>query len=616
MGIGKDQGQPQQGSTPGKASMFGNNMRAVSSVLGLVRPWQCALVIGGLFLSSLFDLFGLTMIVPLLASVTSFGQGKLGLVTALREAVEGAGLPFHPATFLTLIVVGLTLKAVTALAVMRYVGSLVATIGRTMQLRVIHSLMQARWGFFIHQPLGRLGSAAGSEAAAAGECFLSLTTLIAAGLQTLLFLAIAAIISIELAAVTLVVTVLMLASFGRLVQQNRQADRMYRRKVRSMGARFIDAIAGIKPLRAMGRTDHFNTLFEADARALADAMRARVLSAEFASELQEPIIGTVIALGFLYAATNTTLAGHELLIMGILLVRTIRSARPVQRGFQRFVQEHDRLRSLERFLAKVEAAADVSAGRAVPHFAREITFEQVSFAYAGRPILDSLSLDIPHARITTLTGRSGVGKSTLVDILVGLHRPSGGRVLVDGRDLLTFDLTAWRRMIGYVPQDVSLFHTTVLDNVTLGEGDAKEAEVVDALEAAGAWSFVELLQDGLHYIVGERGLGLSGGQRQRIAIARALFHRPRLLILDEATTGLDEATEHEICVTIKRLVREQDLTVLAISHQSAWQAIADCVYRIKDARTVAIGLPSGTMAGFKSEYPAGSDQNPHAEKPA
>ena len=133
MATGRRGGQPQQ-PAPCRvdwSSMPGNDMRAVSDVLGLVRPWQCALVIGGLFLSSLFDLFGLTMIVPLLASVTSFGQGKLGLVTALREAVEGAGLPFHPATFLTLIVVGLTLKAVTALAVMRYVGSLVATIGRT-----------------------------------------------------------------------------------------------------------------------------------------------------------------------------------------------------------------------------------------------------------------------------------------------------------------------------------------------------------------------------------------------------------------------------------------------------------------------------------------------------
>lgn len=583
-------GRGKAGPSPASsgASTFGDNARAVRDVLGLVRPWQCVLVVGGLFLSSLFDLFGLTMIVPLLASVASFGQGKLGLVTALRTAVEGVGLPFHPATFLTLIVVGLTLKAVTAIAVMRYVGGLVATIGRTMQLRVIRGLMQARWGFFVRQPLGRLGSAAGPEAAAAGECFLSLTTLIAAGLQTLLFLAIAAVISVELAAVTLAITVLMLASFGRLVRQGRQADRIHRRKVRGMGTRFIDAIAGIKPLRAMGRTDHFSTLFEADAKALAAATRARVLSAEFAGELQEPVIGTIVAVGFLYAATSTTLAGHELLIMGVLLVRTIRSARPIQRGLQRFAQERDRLRSLERFLAKVEAAADVSTGREVPRLARDIAFEEVRFAHAGRPVLDGLSLVIPRARITALTGPSGVGKSTLADILAGLHRPSGGRVLVDGCDLLTLDLAAWRRMIGYVPQDVSLFHTTVLDNVALGEGGAGEEAVAAALEAAGAWSFVELLQDGLHHVVGERGQGLSGGQRQRIAIARALLHRPRLLILDEATTGLDEATEREICATVERLAREQDLTVLAISHQPAWQAVADRVYRIRDARTVEL----------------------------
>src|SRR5687767_5005301 len=111
MAARKDQDTAQQRSAPGKASMFGNSMRAVRDVLGLVRPWQCVLVISGLFLSSLFDLFGLTMIVPLLASMASFGQGKLGLLTALRAAVEEMGLPFHPATFLTLIVVGLTLKA-------------------------------------------------------------------------------------------------------------------------------------------------------------------------------------------------------------------------------------------------------------------------------------------------------------------------------------------------------------------------------------------------------------------------------------------------------------------------------------------------------------------------
>ena len=402
-----------------------DTFHVVGDVLSLVRPWQRVVVIGGLFLSSLFELFGLTMIVPLLATVASLGDGKLGLVTALRSAVEGLGLPFHPITFLTLIVTCLVLKAVISIAVMRYVGSLVAKIGRQTQLRVIHSLLEARWGFFVHQRLGRLSSAAGPDAAAAGECFLTLATVLAAALQTTLFIVIAAILSAALAAVTLALTVLMLVAFGRFVQKSREADRLHRRKVRGMGAMFTDAIAGIKPLRAMGRTSHFNELFEADAKALAAALRARVLSGEFASELQEPIIGTIIAVGFLYAATQTTLAGHELLIMGILLVRTIRSARPIQRGFQRFMQSYDRFRELNRFLTKVEAAADTSSGRIKPTFAREIVLDRVRFRYHARNVLDGLSLTIPYARITAVTGRSGVGKSTLVDLIAGLHRPTG-----------------------------------------------------------------------------------------------------------------------------------------------------------------------------------------------
>ncbi len=148
-------------------------------------------------------------------------------------------------------------------------------------------------------------------------------------------------------------------------------------------------------------------------------------------------------------------------------------------------------------------------------------------------------------------------------------------------ELREIDLQQWRRLLGYVPQEVTLFHDTIFRNVSLWEEGISEEDVIAALRTAGAWGFVQELPDGLHQIVGERGHRLSGGQRQRISIARALLHKPRLLILDEATTGLDPQTEAEICDTIQGICREQRLTVLAISHQPAWQRVADRVYHIR-----------------------------------
>jgi ATP-binding cassette subfamily C protein len=274
--------------------------------------------------------------------------------------------------------------------------------------------------------------------------------------------------------------------------------------------------------------------------------------------------------------------------MSILLVRTVSAIGPIQRGFHKFLQSYDQYRSLREFVAEIGRAAEVSIGERPPRFEHAITLEEVSFAYGQRPVLDRLSLTIPYGLITTLAGRSGVGKSTTVDLIVGLYRPNAGRVLVDGVDLQELDLSAWRNLIGYVPQEVTLFHTSVLNNVSLWAEGFGEEEVVEALKAAGAWSFVQQLEGGLQHVVGERGQRLSGGQRQRISIARALLHRPRLLILDEATTGLDQRTEAEICAAIQRLSREQGLTVLAISHQPAWQEVADRVYFLQDGRVAEL----------------------------
>ena len=185
-----------------------------------------------------------------------------------------------------------------------------------------------------------------------------------------------------------------------------------------------------------------------------------------------------------------------------------------------------------------------------------------------------------------MVGQSGSGKSTCLDLIIGLLQPQAGRILVDGVPVADLDLRAWRRNIGYVPQETVLLHDTVLNNITLGDPDVGETEAIWALEQAGAWSFVEELPEGVHHMVGERGGKLSGGQRQRIMIARALVHRPKLLILDEATTALDPQSEAAICQTLRDLRGEY--TMLAISHQPALLEAADIAYRLQGGKAVLI----------------------------
>jgi ATP-binding cassette subfamily C protein len=577
-------------------------LSAFGRVLRLVPLRTRLVVIGGLFISSVLELFGLTMIIPLLATAAQVREAKAGLMMAIRSGMEALGLPFDPSFLLAAIIIGLSLKAVVSISVTRYVSDIVGEISSAYQLRLIRNLLQARWSFFIRQPLGRLVLATGPESAAVGQCFQDVTMIIASLMQSAMFLAIAALVSWHLLAVILFICFLMFLSFGRMVQNGRAAAKRHRAQMRHQAAQFTDAMIGIKQIRAMGRTRRFAELFETQARAMAASLRTRVFHGEYASDIQEPVIGCVLAGGFFLALHSMALPLHEVIIMAILLVRTITILAPIQGKLQKFVQAFDQFQALDDLVGDTAAAAEVSEGRQPARFDSSIVFDGVGFAYGDKVVFTDLNLQIPCGEITSLSGPSGVGKSTIVDLIVGLHRPLAGAIRIDGTDLREIDLQSWRSMIGYVPQEVTLFHDTIFRNVSLWDESVTEAEVETALRLAGAWTFVQERPQGLHAIVGERGHGLSGGQRQRISLARALLYRPKLLILDEATTGLDPETEAQICAEIQGLCRDHGLTVLAVSHQPAWQTVADRVYRISEG---AARLAGRGGAGARPRREAG-----------
>jgi ATP-binding cassette subfamily C protein len=203
-------------------------------------------------------------------------------------------------------------------------------------------------------------------------------------------------------------------------------------------------------------------------------------------------------------------------------------------------------------------------------FDKEIRLETLAFSYAEgmAPILKDFSLTIGKNESIGIAGPSGSGKSTLIDLILGLHTPQGGAITIDGVPLSASNMASWRRMIGYVPQDIYLLDETIEANIAFGipSEEVDQRALMEAAEGAQILDFIQReLPQGFQTTVGERGVRLSGGQRQRIGLARALYNKPQVLILDEATSALDHTTEADVMETIHRL--QGTLTIITIAHR-------------------------------------------------
>lgn len=229
-------------------------------------------------------------------------------------------------------------------------------------------------------------------------------------------------------------------------------------------------------------------------------------------------------------------------------------------------------------------------------FKKEIQLNNITYKYpeGDTPVLHQISLAVERGKTVGLIGGSGAGKSTLVDIILGLLTPTRGVVSVDGIDIRS-NLRSWWSQIGYVPQEIYLVDDTLSRNIAFGLSDdeIKPDQLQCAIQAAHLEDFVATLPEGLNTMVGERGVRLSGGQRQRIGIARALYHGPDVLILDEATSSLDVATETEVMKAIEALNGKK--TIIIVAHRLSTVARCDWLYQIENGMVQSQGLPSAVL---------------------
>ena len=492
--------------------------------------------------------------------------------------LEAAGIEPELGPLLLLILLGITLKSVLLLLAHGQVGTTATRFVTALRHELLASTLASRWEHFLSLPGGALTNTVSMETQRVATAFLAGINAVTFLLQALVYAAVALAISWQATLVGVAAGVVVIGACGLLVAASRRAGHRQTASMRELAGQLADILLSARPLKAMGRESLVEAALVSENQRLDRALRRQVVSAAALTAGQEELFAVAIVAGLYVALAPLQMPFPTVLVLVLVLGRMLAQLGKVQKEYQKVAIGESAYLSCRDTIAAARAATERGGKQPPPPLRRGISLDKICFSYGGAPVFDGLDLHIAAGTLTTLMGPSGSGKSTLLDLVLGFATPGAGQVRVDDQPLAETALVAWRQQIGYVPQETHLLHDSVLHNVTLGDPGLGPADAERALREADAWELVARLPGGLSHVVGERGGRLSGGQRQRILIARALAHRPRLLILDEATSALDDLSEAAICRTLQRL--KGRLTILAVSHRPALAEIADRVYRL------------------------------------
>ena len=381
--------------------------------------------------------------------------------------------------------------------------------------------------------------------------------------------------------------------WGSIAFQRRLAPRYaeVREKVGLLNGQLSNNLTGITTIKSFTAEEYEIGRIAAESQAYRQSnRRAIALSSAFV-----PLIRMIILLGFtallLYGGMEAVAGTLSVGTYSVLVFLTQRLLWPLTRLGETLDQYQRAMASTNRVMNLLDTPIEMHSGDIslpVAQVKGHLALRDVTFAYNGRtPVIEHLSLDIPAGKTIAIVGSTGSGKSTLVKLLLRLYEVQGGAITLDGIELQELKLKDLRSCIGLVSQDVFLFHGTVAENIAYGTFDATLAQIIAAAKIGEAHDFIMELPQGYDTIVGERGQKLSGGQRQRIAIARAVLKNPPILILDEATSAVDNETEAAIQRSLEKII--VDRTTIAIAHRLSTVRNADCIYVMEYGKLVEQG---------------------------
>lgn len=560
-----------------------NRIKTFRRLVDFLRPhWRKVLIgVVSLTVVSLLDL------IP--AKVYGFVIDKLFL-NKLHMSLNGR---LH---ILGLIAIGLVLLKIIGAVFDRTRAAVMHTLGERfimdLSRKIYEHVQTLSLTFFESQQTGEVMSRVTNDCQVVEEFVTHVAdTVIADALKVILIVVILFCLNTRLAIVSLIpMPVLGYVSF-RYSRRVRKMYRECRERYAAINAKLQDNLSGIRVIKSFARENYEYGRYSKETLDYFN-MRVNVISIwTLFMPLTQLIVGFDALLLWWYG--GGMIIGQEITIgtfmsfifyMGMFNQPVLNIAR-VNDNIQRALAAADRIFEL---LDTEPDLKDVPDAQPIPPITGSVTFDNVHFSYAtGEEVLSDINIHAKPGQIVALVGRSGAGKTSIVNLIPRFYDPSSGRVLVDGIDVRTVTQQSLRSQIGIVLQETFLFNGTIRENILYGRLDATEEEMIEAAKAAHADEYIVEMPQGYDTEIGERGIKLSGGQKQRLAIARAILANPRILILDEATSSVDSESEYLIHKAMDRLM--QNRTTFVIAHRLSTVKHADIIVTIEHGQIVEVG---------------------------
>ncbi len=454
----------------------------------------------------------------------------------------------------------------------RFIGSL--------QSKLFKSVIFAEWQFISNERSSNLSHVLTTDLPAISSgtfFFLKISTSLVLSFVYFIW---AMFISVELTLFTLLFAGLSFIFIKKCLPYSINFGQLARNAKAEIYSILLDHIHGLKVAKSYCAEDREYSNFKRISSEIADT-QTNVIKLSSKMRLFYAVITNLLLCVFLYISINILdVQLGSLFLLIVIFSRLMPNISSFQNDLQHVFSMLPSFKASEELLNKADNHREEinKNENVILNLKKQIKLNDISFSYQKNDSsfnIKNLNIEIQALKTTAVIGESGTGKSTVVDIITGILKVDSGCITVDDVIIDKNNLYQWRKAVGYLPQEVFLFHDTIKNNILWGKPDAKDNEIVESLKLASAYDFVMKLPEGLDTVVKDRGLRLSGGERQRIALARTLIRNPQLLILDEATSSLDRENEAKIYDSISKL--HGKMTIIFITHRTETLKFADKV---------------------------------------